>query len=73
MGKLIYSKPKGGEIVDSKSVFGQLINNGPSQAEINISLSNKLITRGVEALTPYGLLLVLTRPDSETFTTEYNP
>lgn len=63
MGKLIDTKPKGGMLVGDK----------PSNTEINKDISNRLITRSVDAGSPYGFLLIWTYPETETFTTEYNP
>ena len=63
MGQIIDNKPRGGLMVDDK----------PSNIGINKSISNKLITRSVDAGSPYGLLLIWTYPVTETFTTEYNP
>jgi hypothetical protein len=63
MGKIVINKPEGGFIINDK----------PSQNTISVNLSNRMITRSVDALTPIGLLLVWTYRDTETFTTEYNP
>ena len=61
-----------GQIIDNKPEGGVMAENKPS-GELNRDLSNKLTTRSVEVYTPYGLLLCLTYPETETFTTEYNP
>ena len=63
MGQIVNNKPKGGILVDNK----------PKGGILNESLSNRLITRGVEEGSPIGLLLSLTYSADETFTTEYNP
>jgi hypothetical protein len=62
-----------GQIINNKPVGGLITDNKPSQGEINAALSNKLITRGYDALMPMGLLLAITYSAGGTFTTEYNP
>ena len=63
MGQIVNNQPKG----------GILVNNQPKGGILNESLSNRLITRGVEEGCAMGLLLTLTYSADETFTTEYNP
>jgi hypothetical protein len=62
-----------GQIVKDRPSGGQLMSNEPFQGCLNKDLSNKLITRSINALCPMGLLLTLTYTTGGTFTTEYNP
>ena len=73
MGQIVNNQPSGGRIVDSQPKVGVMVDNQPSGAVLNEALSNKLITRGYDALMPMGLLLAITYPTGGTFTTEYNP